>query len=101
MTTPDNQEISRLEAMYRPVVEEIVERWAAGKPPNPSPAATSDKPSGYFRLTGYLLDYVIRHHALPEGLHRMPEGRDRFGALEPGFVVNFDQVTGDSALPRP
>ncbi|RXK87516.1 hypothetical protein EST62_07035 [Chlorobaculum sp. 24CR] len=97
----NDEKRNALETHYRPVVEEVVERWAVGKPPNPSPAATSYKPSGYFRLTNYLLDYAIRHRALPSGLHRMPEGRDRFGNFEPGFVVNFDQIVGDSSLREP
>ncbi|HHE32678.1 MAG TPA: hypothetical protein ENL07_08700 [Chlorobaculum parvum] len=100
MDRAKNEEIDRLEALFLPVVEEIVERWAEGKPPKPSPAATSDKPSGYFRLTNYLLDYLVRHQEFPEGAHRMPEGRDRFGTFEPGFVVNFDAVIGDSVLPK-
>jgi hypothetical protein len=96
----NDEKRNALETHYRPVVEEVVERWAVGKPPNPSPAATSSKPSGYFRLTNWLLDYVMEHRALPTGVHRMPEGRDRFGAFEPGFVVNFDQIVGDSSLPE-
>lgn len=100
MNTPDNTQNGQLEALYRPVVEEIVERWAEGKPPNPSPAATTDKPSGYFRLTGWLLDYVVKHRTLPAGAHRMPDGRDRFGYFEPAFVVNFDGIVGDSVLPK-
>jgi hypothetical protein len=77
---------------FRPLVEQIVERWAIGKPPNSSPVATSDKPSGYFRLTGYLLDYLESTGALPEGVHMMPEGRDALGNLEPSFPVDFDRI---------
>lgn len=100
MNTSKNEESNQLEALFLPVVEEIVGRWAEGKPPNPSPAATSDKPSGYFRLTNYLLDYLLKNREFPKGVHRMPEGRDRFGRLEPGFVVNFDPIIGDSVLPK-
>ncbi|TNJ37185.1 hypothetical protein FGF66_10955 [Chlorobaculum thiosulfatiphilum] len=28
----------------------------------------------------------------------MPEGRDRFGQLEPSFPVDFDSLTSDRAL---
>jgi len=100
MNTAKSEELQQLEALFQPVVEEIVERWAEGKPPNPSPAATADKPSGYFRLTNYLLDYLFSYRKFPKGVHRMPEGRDRFGTLEPGFVVNFDTIIGDSVLPK-
>lgn len=84
---------------YQPVVETIVERWADGKPPNPSPAATSDKPSGYFRLTWWLTDFLIEHGELPKGVHMMPEGRDRFGNIEPSFPVDFDPFTEGVELP--
>lgn len=90
-----------LETRYRPVVEEIVERWAVGKPPNPSPAATSSKPSGYFRLTNWLLEYLVVNGEFPKGVHMMPEGRDRFGNFEPGFVVNFDPLTAGRELTNP
>jgi hypothetical protein len=89
---------SQLEARYRPLVEEVVEQWAVGKPPNPSPAATSSKPSGYFRLTNWLLDYLVANGEFPKGVHMMPEGRDRFGQLEPSFPVDFDSLIGDRAL---
>lgn len=95
-TTKCNQ----LEDRYRPIVEEIVEQWAIGKPPNPSPAATSTKPSGYFRLTNWLLDYLVMHGEFPKGVHMMPEGRDRFGELEPSFPVDFDPLTGGRVLPE-
>lgn len=86
-------------ASFGPLVEQIVERWAIGKPPNPSPAATSDKPSGYFRLTGYLLEYLASNGAFPEGVHMMPEGRDALGNPEPSFPVDFDQVLQGFPLP--
>ncbi|WP_170181341.1 hypothetical protein [Chlorobaculum thiosulfatiphilum] len=89
---------SQLEARYRPLVEEVVEQWAIDKPPNPSPAATSSKPSGYFRLTNWLLDYLVANGEFPKGVHMMPEGRDRFGQLEPSFPVDFDSLTSDRAL---
>lgn len=91
---------SQLEARYRSLVEEVVEQWAVGKPPNPSPAATSSKPSGYFRLTNWLLDYLVANGEFPKGVHMMPEGRDRFGQLEPSFPVDFDPLTSDRALPE-
>jgi hypothetical protein len=94
----DTDDRNRREACYRPIVEKIVESWAVGKPPNPSPAATSNKPSGYFRLTGYLLDYLVMNGDFPKGVHMMPEGRDRFGQLEPSFPVDFDQLTGEETL---
>lgn len=87
-------------ALYRPIVELIVERWAVGKPPNPSPVATSDKPIGYFRLTNYLLEYLVMNRAFPVGVHSMPEGRDRIGNLEPSFPVDFDCVTRGFSLPK-
>ena len=90
----------QLEDHYRPIVEAIVERWAIGKPPNPSPAATSSKPSGYFRLTNWLLDYLVKNGEFPKGVHMMPEGRDRFGHFEPPFAVNFDPLIVGKALPK-
>lgn len=97
----ETEERDRLEALYRPLVETIVERWATGKPPNPSPAATSNKPSGYFRLTHWLLDYLVTHQEFPTGVHQMPEGIDRFGAIEPSFPVDFDPLTENRELLRP
>jgi hypothetical protein len=96
----NNENRNALEAYYQPIVDEIVERWAIGKPPNPSPAATSTRPSGYFRLKNWLLDYLVRHGDFPKGVHMMPEGRDRFGELEPSFPVDFDPLTGGRALPE-
>jgi hypothetical protein len=84
---------------YRAIVEQIVERWAVGKPKNQSPGSTSNKPSGYYRLTNYLQEYVTMHKTLPTGIHAMPEGRDRFDQLEPSFLVDFDPIAGDVTLP--
>ncbi|NTW54073.1 MAG: hypothetical protein HGB15_04805 [Chlorobaculum sp.] len=95
----NTDERNRLEARYRPTVEALIERWAIGKPPNPSPAATSNKPSGYFRLTNWLLDYLVVNGEFPKGTHMMPDGRDRFGNFEPPFVVNFDPLTIGRTLP--
>ncbi|NTU53519.1 MAG: hypothetical protein HGA97_07445 [Chlorobiaceae bacterium] len=97
----DNRERIGREALYLPAVEEIVERWAEGKPPNPSPAATSDKPSGYFRLTNWLLDYLVTNREFPKGVHQMPEGLDRFGTIEPSFPVDFDPLTAEHPHPLP
>jgi hypothetical protein len=83
-------------ALYRPVVEGIVDRWAVGKPIN----QFSSKANGYYRLTNYFLEYLMEHRAFPTGVHDMPEGRDRFNQLEPSFPVDFDVVIGDTALPR-
>ena len=83
-------------AEYQVIVEGIVERWAAGKPKLQS----SGKPSGYYRLTSYLLDYIRLNHALPTGIHAMPEGRDRFNNLEPSFPVDFDTITGGMVMPE-
>ncbi len=88
-----------LPARYRALVEQIVESWAIGKPPNPSPAATSNKPSGYFRLTNYLLEYLAEHRIFPAGIHDMPEGRDSLGNLEPSFPVDFDLILKGFVLP--
>lgn len=84
---------------FRPVVERIVDRWAIGKPPNPSPAATSDKPSGYFRLSNYLLEFLVVNGTFPAGIHAMPEGRDRLGNLEPSFPVDFDEILKGFTMP--
>jgi hypothetical protein len=92
MNSPMSNEQSTETTDYRSIVEAIVEKWAVGKPPNPSPAATSDKPSGYFRLTNYLVEYLVMNRELPAGVHEMPEGRDRFGNLEPSFPVDFDEL---------
>ncbi|UWX58522.1 hypothetical protein NY406_04465 [Chlorobaculum sp. MV4-Y] len=97
----NNEKRNALEAHYQPIVEEIVEHWASGKPPNPSPAATSNKPSGYFRLTNWLLDYLVLNGEFPKGVHMMPEGRDRLGQLEPSFPVDFDLLTEGWKLTKP
>jgi hypothetical protein len=83
-------------ALFRPVVEEIVDRWAFGKPIN----QFSNKANGYYRFTNYLLEYLVEYKAFPTGVHDMPEGRDRFNQLEPSFPVDFDVVIGDAVLPR-
>jgi hypothetical protein len=97
-TKPANGRDELLER-YRALVGQIVEKWAIGKPPNPSPAATSDKPSGYFRLTNYLLEYLADHRRFPAGIHDMPEGRDSLGNLEPSFPVDFDLILKGFDLP--
>ena len=80
---------------YRHVVTTMVERWAEGKPLNPG----SGKANGYYRLTGWLLDYLQRHKTMPEGTHLMPEGRDRRGRIEPSFTIDFDPLTDGIRLP--
>ena len=80
---------------YQPIVEQIVEGWATGKPPLP----TTGKPGGYYRLTNYLLEYLVAHGVFPAGVHAMPEGRDQHNAIEPSFPVDFDVVIGDVVLP--
>jgi hypothetical protein len=80
---------------YQPIVEQIVERWATGKPLLP----TTGKPSGYYRLTNYLHEYLLAHGVFPVGVHDMPEGRDQHNAIEPSFPVDFDVVIGDVVLP--
>jgi len=57
------------------------------------------KPSGYYRLTNYLLEYIRVHNKLPTGVHAMPEGRDRLNNLEPSFPVDFNTITGGISLP--
>lgn len=86
-------------ARYQAIVEQIVERWAVGKPKNQSPGSTSNKPSGYYRLTNYLLEYVTLNNTLPTGVHTMPEGRDRFNQVEPSFLVDFDTIGREFTLP--
>jgi len=70
------------------LIDQIVERWAIGKPL----LETTGKPSGYYRLTNYLREYVLASKCLPKGVHTMPEGRDRFNNLEPSFPVDFDTI---------
>ncbi len=89
------QERKNPTTIYQPIVEQIVERWAAGKPPLPA----TGKPSGYYRLTNYLLEYLVAHGAFPAGVHAMPEGRDCHQNIEPSFPVDFDAVIGDVVLP--
>ena len=69
--------------------EQIVERWAIGRPL----LETTGKPSGYYRLTNYLREYITIHNALPTGIHTMPVGRDRNNNIEPSFPVDFDAIT--------
>jgi len=85
-----------LKARCMPVVTEMVDRWAEGKPLNPD----SGKANGYYRLTGWLLDYMEQHGALPNGVHAMPEGRDRLNRPEPSFPVDFDAFTEGFTLPE-
>ena len=100
MDTPKRKTSEELFIRYRPIVEQVVEKWAIGKPPNPSPVATSNKPSGYFRLTNYLLEYLVSHGKFPVGIHDMPEGRDILGNPEPSFPVDFDSVLEGFRLPE-
>lgn len=90
-TGPGREE---LEKRYLPLVTEMVERWAEGKPLNPD----SGKANGYYRLSAWLLDYVAVHEALPKGVHAMPEGRDRRNRTEPSFPVDFDLLTRGFSL---
>ncbi len=80
MDTPQNTDNA--------LAEHIVERWAKGKPL----LDTTGKPSGYYRLTNYLRDYIATHKTLPTGIHTMPEGRDGNNNIEPSFPVNFDTI---------
>lgn len=86
----------KLKTRYSPLVTEMVERWAEGKPLN----ADSGKANGYYRLTGWLLDYLVLHGTFPKGVHAMPEGRDRFNQTEPSFPVDFDTLTEGFSLPE-
>ena len=70
------------------VADQIVESWAKGKPL----LETTGKPSGYYRLTNYLRDYIATHNTLPTGIHTMPEGRDSNNNIEPSFPVDFDTI---------
>ena len=91
----DMQEEQRRTTSYQAIVAHIVDGWAIGKPVLQS----TGKPSGYYRLTKYLLDYLLANAAFPKGIHLMPEGRDRYNNLEPSFPVDFDSIIGDSTLP--
>lgn len=99
MDSPKQKPSEMKTQQYKAVVEQIVEGWALGKPVNQSPGSTSTKPSGYYRLTNYLLEYLLLHGTYPAGVHDMPEGRDRFNRLEPSFPVDFDSIIGDRTLP--
>jgi hypothetical protein len=100
MLQMEPDEHSRLDLLYRPAVEAIVEKWAIGKPPNPSPVSTSNKPTGYFRLTDYLLAYLITNRTFPEGVHAMPEGKDIQGNPEPSFPIDFNEILEGFTLPE-
>ena len=89
-------ERNRKKALYQGTIEQIVEGWAAGKPALES----TGKPSGYYRLTNYLRQYIIAHESLPKGIHTMPEGRDSFNKIEPSFPVDFDRIIGEVTLPE-
>ncbi len=88
-------ERNRKKTLYQATIEQIVDGWASGKPVLES----TGKPSGYYRLTNYLLQYIIAHESLPKGIHTMPEGRDSFNKLEPSFTVDFDSIIGKITLP--
>lgn len=85
-----------LKALYQPLVTAVADLWAEGKPLNPD----SGKANGYYRLSGWLLDYLVQHKAMPEGVHRMPEGRNRHGETEPAFPVDFDTLSKGFSLPE-
>ena len=85
-----------LKARYLPVVTAMVDRWAEGKALNPD----SGRANGYYRMIGWLLNYVTENRELPKGIHGMPEGRDRHGRTEPSFPVDFDQVSEGFTLPE-
>ncbi len=89
-------ERNRKKAFYQATIEQIVEGWAAGKPVLES----TGKPSGYYRLTSYLSQYIMAHESLPKGIHTMPEGRDSFNKIEPSFQVDFDRIIGEVTLPE-
>lgn len=92
----DSLERNRKKAFYLATIEQIVDGWAVGKPVLES----TGKPSGYYRLTNYLRQYIIAHDSLPKGTHFMPEGRDSFNNLEPSFPVDFNSIIGDITLPK-
>ncbi len=93
----EQQQIKELKkALYLPVISEIVEGWAIGKPP----LASTGKPSGYYRLSNYLLEYLLDEGSFPTGIHAMPEGLDRHNNIEPSFPVDFDQIIGERTLPE-
>ncbi|ACF43540.1 hypothetical protein [Pelodictyon phaeoclathratiforme] len=92
----ESLERNRKRALYQATIEQIVEGWAVGKPILES----TGKPSGYYRLTNYLRQYIIEHESLPKGIHTMPEGRDSFNNIEPSFPVDFNSIIGDITLPE-
>lgn len=89
-------ERNRKKVLYQATIEQIVEGWAVGKPVLES----TGKPSGYYRLTNYLRQYIIAHESMPRGIHTMPEGRDSFNKIEPSFPVDFDSIIGEVTLPE-
>jgi hypothetical protein len=93
------EEHTEREARYRALVDGIVGEWAVGKPPNPGAGSPTAKPSGFYRLTGWLLEYLLRHDAFPVGVHPMPEGMDSEGRIEPSFPVDFDPLLGGRSFP--
>jgi hypothetical protein len=99
MQQMEPDELSQLYRLYQAIVEAIVEQWAIGKPPNPSPLSKTNKPSGYFRLRDYLLSYLITNRTFPAGVHAMPEGRDVKGNIEPSFPVDFNEILKGFTLP--
>jgi hypothetical protein len=96
MESMNSSEREQFVSLYKPIVEEIVDRWAVGKPIN----QFSGMANGYYRLTNFLLEYLVRERAFPTGVHDMPEGRDRLNRLEPSFPVDFDVIVGETVLPR-
>ncbi|MEI7695505.1 MAG: hypothetical protein WCI64_07665 [Chlorobium sp.] len=51
-------------------------------------------------MTNYLLEYLVAYGMFPEGVHAMPEGRDRHNNVEPSFPVDFDSIIGELSLPK-
>jgi hypothetical protein len=92
----ESLERNRKKAYYLATIDQIVDGWAIGKPVLES----TGKPSGYYRLTNYLGQYIIAHESMPKGIHTMPEGRDSFNKIEPSFPVDFDSIIGDITLPK-
>jgi hypothetical protein len=92
----ESLERNRKKAFYLATIEQIVDGWAVGKPVLES----TGKPTGYYRLTNYLRQYIIAHESLPKGIHFMPEGRDSFNNVEPSFLVDFDSIIGEITLPK-
>jgi hypothetical protein len=92
----ESLERNRKMTLYLATIQKIVDGWALGKPVLES----TGKPSGYYRLTNYLGQYIISHETLPKGIHFMPEGRDSFNNLEPSFPVDVDSIIGDITLPK-